>query len=101
MRSFIRIARTESAALGQKCVWVVVDEVDGLVTEEVLVKVPEDAGEPEIQAAVERLIAVDEARRLLAAEEDAQLAAIRAELEQLQARFDALIGAGDSGASEP
>ena len=92
MRTFIRVARSEPAARAQTRVWAVVAEADGRVLEEVLVKVPEGADEDAVRAAVERLLAGDE---------DAQLAALQAELELLQARLGALIGAEDPDAPVP
>ena len=92
MRAYLRIARSEPAARAQVRVWAVVAEADGVATEEVLVKVPEGADEDAVRAAVERLLAGDE---------DAQLAALQAELELLQARLGALIGAEDLDAPVP
>ena len=92
MRAYLRVARSEPAARAQVRVWAVVAEAGGRVLEEVLVKVPEGADENAVRATVERLLASDE---------DAQLAALQAELELLQARLGALIGAEDLDAQVP
>jgi len=92
MRAYLRVARSEPAARAQVRVWAVVAEAGGRVLEEVLVKVPEGADENAVRATVERLLASDE---------DAQLAALQAELELLQARLGALIGAEDLDAPVP
>ncbi len=92
VRTFIRVSGAMPAPLGQERVWAVVDELGGVVLEEVVVKVPAGASEDDVRAAVERLLASDEG---------VQLAALQSELELLQARLGALIGTEDLDAPVP